>query len=189
MRRPIFVGEAELNDAHLRVGRILTSCSRLEEGVSYLQWQLFAFVWDIQHPTALPADRQNALRQERGHWDKYADLSARLAAVSNALNAPEISSTLKSTDLRIARREWQDLRERARSLGDERNRIGHTFLSYSNGEVVRQIGRPWKEKTTVSQAEDETLITSFVNLTTEVGQFTEKLGRLIPFADQDQIHW
>jgi hypothetical protein len=189
MRRPIYVGEAELNDAHLRVGRIITFCSQLEEAISYLQWQLFAFAWDVQNPSASASDRQIALRQERARWDKYADLTNRLSAVSNALTAPEVSSKLKPNDLRKARREWQDLRERARRLGDDRNRFSHTFLSYSDGKVIRQVGRPWKEQWTGSQVEDEALIKSLVDLTRAIGGFTEGLAQLLPFADQDQMHW
>jgi hypothetical protein len=72
------VGDQELFAALLRVGRIVDAGSRLEEAVSYLQWQLAAFAWDNGNPQATLADPQLALRTERARWDRYMQLNERL---------------------------------------------------------------------------------------------------------------
>lgn len=70
MRKPPFVGDAELNDAHYRVGMIVSACARLEQAIAYLEWQLTAFSYDADHDAVSPAERQGALRAERQTWDK-----------------------------------------------------------------------------------------------------------------------
>jgi hypothetical protein len=189
MRRPIFVGEKELNEAHRRVGMIVGACARLEHAIAYLEWQLTAFAWDVENPAVPTADRQTALRAKRGSWDRYAPLDQRLKLVTKAFEAKPVSVRIsKDPRLKKMRQQWGSLRERARKLGDKRNEIGHTSLSWHNGNVMRAVGRPWSEQVPVSEAEDETIVSTIGALNNEIGQFTTQLGELLPFADQDQIH-
>jgi hypothetical protein len=158
MRPPIFVGDKELNEAHRRVGMIVGACARLEHAIAYLEWQLTAFSLAAASPTDSLADRQRALRSERKTWDKYAQLKTRLASATKAFDAPMIASRVKQNpQLKQMRRQWEDLRERARTLGEKRNEIGHTLLSWHDGKVVREVGRPWSEQVVVSAKEDEDL--------------------------------
>lgn len=189
MRRPIFVGETDLNEAYRRVGHIIGGCSRLEESISYLEWQLAAFSWDADHPSSSSADRQAALRAERSTWDKYATLEARLTRVTKAFEAKHVAARVRrDAKVRSIRRKWETLREGARKCGRQRSLVGHSFLAYTAGTVIRQVGRPWNEQIPVSKSDDDTLITALGKLTREIGQMTTELGRLLPFADADQIH-
>lgn len=113
MRRPIFVGEEELNEAYWRVGMIVGACARLEHAIAYLEWQLTAFSLDAANPTASPADRQEALRRERETWDQYAPLKNRLALATKAFDAQAVASRVKRDQrVKAMRRQWEDLRER-----------------------------------------------------------------------------
>lgn len=182
------VGDQELSAALLRVGRIVGAGSRLEEAVSYLQWQLTAYAWDKNNPQATPADRQLALRTERERRDKYTQLKKRLQLVTKVFDAPQLMSVVAADrKLKALRSSWNKLSERARILGEKRNLVGHTFLSWSNGKVLREIGRPWSQRTEVTDEEDNALISDIATLTTEIACYTTELGSLLPFADDDQI--
>lgn len=188
MRRPSFTGDEELFDALCRVGMIVCACARLEGAIAYFEWQLVAFTWEKQNPQASAAGRQKALRAERASWDRYVQLTHRLSSATKAFEAQPVSSRIsKDKELRRLRRHWESLREEARKLGEKRNSIGHTYLSWRDGKVQREIGRPWSEKTVVSKAEDNVLIKDLTELTVEIGKLTTKLGQLLPFADDDQI--
>lgn len=182
------VGSQELSAALLRVGRIVDAGSRLEEAISYLQWQLTAFAWDKDNPRATPADRQLALRTERERWDKYMQLNERLRLVTKAFDAPQLVNGMSvDRKFKALRSRWNKLSERTRKLGEKRNLIGHTTLSWSNGKVLREIGRPWSQRTEVTETEDNALIADIATLTTEIARYTTELGSLLPFADDDQI--
>jgi hypothetical protein len=188
-RRPIFMGEGALNEAHRRVGMIIGACARLEHAVAYLEWQLKAFSLAAATPDASLTDRQAALRTEREHWDKYDPLNNRLATATKAFDNPVVASRLKQeSSLKEMRQQWDTLREKARQLGKERNAVAHTSLSWSNNTVIREIGRPWSERKVVSAIEDERLATAIGDLAAELGVLTTRLGDQLPFADQDQIH-
>ncbi|MGA8611853.1 MAG: hypothetical protein WB760_09085 [Xanthobacteraceae bacterium] len=92
MRRPIFVGDKELNEAHRRVGAIVSACAELEHAVAYLQWQLTAFSFDSINPMISQSDRQKALRTQREAWNKYARLDTRLNLATKAFDAEPVMS-------------------------------------------------------------------------------------------------
>src|SRR5258707_14716003 len=111
------VGNQELCAALLRVGRIMDAGSRLEEAVSYLQWQLTAFAWEKDNPQATLADRQLALRTERERWDKYTQLNERLRLVTNAFDTPQLMNVMSvNRKLKALRSNWNKLSERTRKL-------------------------------------------------------------------------
>jgi len=186
---PIFVGDIELNEAHSRVGMIVGACARLEGAIAYLEWQLKAFSWDAENPAASPADRQTALLSERVRWNKYARLNKRLKLVTEAFAANPVSSRI-SQDQRLQEmhRQWACLCDRARHLAEKRNEIGHTYLGWRNNMVTREISRPWNDQVPVSEAEDEALMSKIGALAVEIGRYSTELGKLLPFADQDQIN-
>ncbi|OCK55434.1 hypothetical protein [Bradyrhizobium sp. LMTR 3] len=188
MARIRMLGDEELLSAHQRVGMIINAGSRLEEAVAYLQWQLTAFSWDKDNPQATASDRQLALRTERANWDKYAHLNDRLRLTTKAFDAQHVANVV-STDrkLKTLRSQWNTLSERARKLGEKRNLIGHTFLTWSSGKVFREIGRPWSERVEVSEKDDNDQISEIGALTTEIALYTTELGTLLPFSDDDQI--
>jgi multidrug efflux pump subunit AcrB len=188
MARSILVGGGELAAAHRRAGQIIDACARLEEAISYLEWQLTAYAWDKDHPQATQAVRQTALRAERANWDRYQNLDGRLTRVTHAFENAHVSGRVRRDErLQQLRRDWETLRERARSLGLRRNEVVHTVLGWSNGKVIRQIGRPWKQTTVVSDADDDTLWSELGNMANEIGAYTTELGQRLPFADDDQI--
>ena len=188
MRRPMFVGEQELRDAQCRVGMIISNCAMLEAAVAYLEWQLVAFTWDKENPTASPADRQAAIIARRNDWNKYTPLDSRLGSASNAMNASAITERANRVPrVRELRSKWNKLREEARDCGVKRNVIGHTELAWHNGRVVRTIGRPWQESAPVSEADDEALRSEIGRVAIEISALTTELGFALPFADQDQI--
>ncbi|TMJ03417.1 MAG: hypothetical protein E6G97_09780 [Alphaproteobacteria bacterium] len=188
MARSILVGGDEIAAAHRRAGQIIDACARLEAAVSYLEWQLTAYAWDKNHPQATQPDRQTALRAERANWDKYLHLDGRLTRVTRAFeNAPVAGRVRQDARLQQLRRDWEALRERVRSLGLRRNEVVHTALGWSDGKVIRQIGRPWKQTTVVSDTDDNILWSELGNMANEIQSYTTELGRLLPFADDDQI--
>jgi hypothetical protein len=141
------VGNQELSAALLRVGKIVDAASRLEEAASYLQWQLTAFAWVKDNPQATRDDRQVALRTERARWDKYMQLNERLRLVTKAFDAPQLMNVMSADrKLEALRSNWNKLSERTRKLGEKRNLVGHSSMSWSNGKVLREIGRPWSQK-------------------------------------------
>lgn len=66
MRGSIFVGHDDLMSAHRRVGRVVDAFAQLEEALSYLEWQLTAYTWDVENPSSSPGARQTALRAQCG---------------------------------------------------------------------------------------------------------------------------
>jgi hypothetical protein len=164
----------------------VSNCAFLEQAISYLEWQLLAFAWNAQHPSAAQAERQTATRARE--WDKFANLEARLRRVTRAFEDPEVSSRINQMDaIREMRRERESLRERARDLGKQRKDVGHSFISYGAGNVLRQFGRVWNEQKFVSTAQDD-CIGALGKLATEIATYATELGRVLPFADDDQIH-
>jgi len=188
MTGTIFVGQQELAEAHRRAGQIIDACAHLEEAVSYLEWQLTAYAWDKNNSQATQADRQTALRVARDTWDKYMQLEARLTRVTKAFDNADVSCRIQQhARLQQLRRSWETLRERIRALGRKRNDVVHTTVSWSNGKVIRQVGRPWKQAIVVSASTDQALWSDLGNMAIEVGRYTTELGRLMPFADEDQV--
>lgn len=188
MRPSRMVGEIELREAHCRVGMIISNCAMLEAAIAYLEWQLFAFSWDKSYPTASPLERQSALAAKRDEWNRYSSLEQRLAAASKAFDVSAVSVRAnREPRVRELRIKWNKLREEARKLAEKRNKIGHTQLGWSNGHVVRTVGRPWQESVAVIAEEDEALRSDIGMLAIEIGILTTELGAALPFADADQI--
>ena len=188
MNRFIFTGQKELFEATQRVGMVIGACARLEQAVAYLEWQLFAFSWDKENPQASEYDRQTALRSEREARNRYAPLNQRLKATSKAFSTPIISERIsREVGLKLLRRRWAGLRQRAETFGEKRNMLGHTYLCWSDGKVWREIGRPWNEKIPVSEEEDKALNDSIHELAHEIGRYATELGSLLPFADHDLV--
>jgi hypothetical protein len=58
----------------------------------------------------------------------------------------------------------------------------HTALGWSDGKVIRPIGRPWKRTTVVSDADDHIFWSELGNMANEIESYAT-----VPFADDDQI--
>ena len=188
MASSVLAGRDEIAAAHRRAGQIIDACARLEEGVSYLEWQLTAYAFVKDHPYVTQADRQTALRNERATWDQYLQVEARLKRVTKAFENPHVSGRVgQGARLGQLRRDWESLRERIRILGQKRNEVVHTTVHWSGGKVTRQVGRPWKQSALVSEVDDNALWSDLGKMATELAQYTTELGRLMPFADDDQI--
>ncbi|WP_035728361.1 hypothetical protein [Bradyrhizobium murdochi] len=115
-------------------------------------------------------------------------LTERLRQTTKAFDAQHVVNAV-STDRRLVtlRSQWNKLSERARKLGEKRNLIGHTFLTWSSDKVFREIGLPWSERVEVSEKDDNDQISEIGTLTTEIAFYTTQLGILLPFSDDDQI--
>jgi hypothetical protein len=187
MRGAIFVGQNELSEAQNRVGMIVGACAQLEHAVTYLQWQLTAFLWDADNPMASQAEGQAALRAKRHTWgDKFAPLTARLTSATAAFEASlRVNSTPRLQEMR---EQWNNLHEQAKNIARKRNEIAHTSLCWHEGMVKREVGRPWGDLIVVSLQEDEAIASAIGTLISDLGVFTTELGHLLPFADDDQIH-
>lgn len=188
MAQTILVGRDEIAAAHRRGGQIIDACARLEEALSYLEWQLTAYAWDKENSQATEADRQTALREVRARWDRYLQLDGRLTRVTHAFENGHVSSRIgRHARLRQLRRDWETMRERIRSLGLRRNEVVHTVLGWSDGRVIRRIARPWTQTTVVSEADDNMLWSELGKMANELEAYSTELGVLLPFADDDQI--
>jgi hypothetical protein len=170
------------------VGHVVSNCALLEHAISYLEWQLTAFAWDAEHPADSQVERQIALRAERESWDKFATLETRLTRVTKAFENDFVSVRItQEAGLRDMRCQWEDLREETRRLGKRRNEVVHSFLSYASDHVFREFGRVWNERKIVVASDEQDLISALGNMAMTIASWTTALGRLLPFADDDQI--
>jgi hypothetical protein len=188
MTRYLFIGGEELEAAFTDVGRILVACAELEHAITYLEWQLKSFSLAAENASLSQADMQALIRRERYLRQKYSSLSKRLSETATAFAATAVQRSLQANPRAVELYgQWPAFRERAKALGEARNKVAHSTLTWSANKVVRSIGRPWNEATEVSAEEEKELIRQLFILTNEIGVYTTELGTLLPFADDDRI--